>query len=151
MSKREKEVAFVLYAGMTPLDIVGPLQVMSMLHIVAPEWRTTVVGETLESVPTDAGLSMVAERMFEDVPNPSIIVVPGGDTPTVRQMGNRVLREYLLSVSERAEIVASVCTGSLILAAAGLLEGRNATTHWGYHMLLERLIFPGAGSRMEST
>lgn len=139
MSRREKTIAFVLYGGMTPLDIVGPLQVMSMLRIIAPEWRTTVVGETLEPVPTDAGLSMAAERTFAEVSHPTIIVVPGGDAPTVRQMGNPVLQEYLVSVSERAEIVASVCTGSLILAAAGLLEGRKATTHWGYHMLLERL------------
>ena len=54
-------------------------------------------------------------------------------------MGNPVLRDYLLSLSERASVVGSVCTGALILAAAGLLEGRKATTHWAYHALLERL------------
>ncbi|MGH2754095.1 MAG: DJ-1/PfpI family protein [Actinomycetota bacterium] len=134
-----KKIAFVLYPGLTPLDIVGPLQVMNTLQIFVPHWESVVVGERMEAMETDAGVLMTPEATFEEVPDPAIIVVPGGIAPTIRQMGNPVLREYLLAVSERAEVVASVCTGSMILAAAGLLEGRKATTHWGFASLLERL------------
>ena len=134
-----KKIAFVLYPGLTPLDIIGPLQVMSTLSMFSPQWETVVVGERIESMTTDAGISMTPQATFEDLPNPDIILVPGGIAPTFRQMGNPVLRNYLLSVAEKAEVVGSICTGSLILAAAGLLDGRRATTHWGCQRFLERL------------
>src|SRR5918994_4946201 len=118
-----KKIAFVLYPGLTPLDMVGPLQVMSGLQAFVPEWQTVVVGERVEPMTTDAGPSIVPEATFDDVPNPTIVFVPGGIAPTIRQMGNPVLRDYLISVSQGADVVASDCTGSLILAAAGLLEG----------------------------
>ena len=139
MTDEQKRIAFVLYAGLTPLDLIGPLQVLGGLQVVAPEWATVVVGERIEPMESDVGVGMVPQATFEDVPEPAVVIVPGGGGPTIRQMGNPVLREYLLSTAEGAEVVGSVCTGALILAAAGLLEGRRATTHWGYHMLLERL------------
>jgi len=135
----EKTIAFILYPGLTPLDLIGPLQPLSGLRRLVPQWKTVVVGERIEPMGTDAGLSMTPEASFEDVPNPNIFVVPGGGAPTIKQMGNDVLLEYVRRAAEGAEIVASVCTGSLILASAGLLDGRNATTHWAYHTLLERL------------
>src|SRR4029450_878026 len=62
-----------------------------------------------------------------------------GDAPTIKAMGDPAIREYLNNAVDTAPVVGSVCTGALVLAAAGLLEGRQATTHWAYHRLLERL------------
>jgi transcriptional regulator GlxA family with amidase domain len=73
------------------------------------------------------------------VPDPTVVIVPGGDAPTIKAMGNPTIREYLCHAAQSAPVVGSVCTGALVLAAAGLLEGRQATTHWAYHRLLERL------------
>jgi transcriptional regulator GlxA family with amidase domain len=68
-----------------------------------------------------------------------VVIVPGGEEPTIKAMGNRAVRDYLRHAARTVAVVGSVCTGALVLAAAGLLEGRNATTHWAYHRLLERL------------
>lgn len=134
-----KTTAFILYPGLTPLDLVGPLQVLGSLERFAPDRRTVVIGERMEPMETDVGIRISPQATFDDVPDPDVIIVPGGGAPTIRQMGNEVLLDYLRATADRAEVVASVCTGALVLAAAGLLEGRRATTHWGYHVLLERL------------
>jgi transcriptional regulator GlxA family with amidase domain len=73
------------------------------------------------------------------VPEPDIIMVPGGGAPTLRQLANPVLLDYLRNADHTADMVTSVCTGSLLLAGAGLLQGRPATTHWAYQRFLERL------------
>jgi transcriptional regulator GlxA family with amidase domain len=73
------------------------------------------------------------------VPDPEVVIVPGGGAPTIKAMGNQVIRDYLRRAADTVPVVGSVCTGALVLAAAGLLEGRQATTHWAYHRLLERL------------
>jgi transcriptional regulator GlxA family with amidase domain len=132
-------IAFLLYPGLTPLDMIGPLQVLGGLHTVAPEWKTVVVGERLQPVDSDVGVRLSPQATFEDVPAPDVLLVPGGGAPTIRAMGDEGIRGYILGAAEGAHVVGSVCTGALLLAAAGLLEGRRATTHWGYHMLLERL------------
>jgi transcriptional regulator GlxA family with amidase domain len=98
-----------------------------------------VVAENLDAVPTDTPLRIAATTRLDDVPNPDIVVVPGGGAPTLRQLANPVLLDYLRAADRSAEIVASICTGSLLLAGAGLLDGRRATTHWAYHRFLNRL------------
>jgi transcriptional regulator GlxA family with amidase domain len=92
-----------------------------------------------EPVPTDAGVAMVPDRTFEEVPRPAIVLVPGGALPTIRAMSDPLVRDYVRSAAASAELVTSVCTGSLILGAVGLLEGRDATTNWFYSGLLENL------------
>jgi len=140
-----KTIAFVLYPGMTPLDLVGPLQVMSGLEVVEAVFDTSVrhhvvvVAEHLDAVATDTPLRIAATTTLDQAPNPDIVVVPGGGAPTLRQLANPVLLDYLRVADRSAEIVASVCTGSLLLAGAGLLDGRRATTHWAYHRFLNRL------------
>lgn len=134
----EKQIAFVVYDGLTPLDLVGPLQVMSALERFAPEWKIVVVGETLDVVSTDTPLRIAPSATFAEVPSPYAFIVPGGEAPTLRAMYDDAIQGYVLRAAETAEIVGSVCTGALILAAAGLLEGRPATTHWAYAGLLDK-------------
>ncbi len=133
------EIAFVIYPGLAPLDLVGPLQVIRALSLFNPDYRAVVVGETLDPIETDSPLKMVADKTFSQVPNPFVVIVPGGAAAAMRALGNDSLIAYVQRASERAAVVGSVCTGSLILAAAGLLEGRQATTHWGFSKQLERL------------
>jgi transcriptional regulator GlxA family with amidase domain len=141
----DKTVAFVLYPGLTPLDLIGPLQVMSGLETVEemfgvqPRHHVVVVAEGLDAVPTDTPVRVAATSTLDQAPEPDVVVVPGGGAPTLRQLANPVLLDYLRQVDRRAEVVASVCTGALLLAGAGLLEGRCATTHWAYRRFLDRL------------
>jgi transcriptional regulator GlxA family with amidase domain len=134
-----KDIAFVVYPGLTPLDLVGPLEVFTVLGLLNPEYRPVVVGQTLDPVDTDGPLKLVADKTFAEVPNPFAFIVPGGTAPTMRALGDEPLLAYLRAAAEKAEVIGSVCTGSLILAAAGLLEGRKATTHWSFSKQLERL------------
>lgn len=134
-----KEIAFVVYPGLTPLDLVGPLQVVTAMTLFTQEYRPVVVGETLDPVETDGPLKLLPDSTFAEVPNPFVLIVPGGAAPTMRALANDRLLSYIRSVSDGAATVASVCTGALILARAGLLHGRRATTHWSFAKQLERL------------
>ncbi len=91
---------------------------------------------------TDIELDMIAEATFADVPNPDILVVPGGIVGTAKALSNEPSDGDVRSAGETADTIASVCTGSLILASVGLLEGRPATTHWGAEGVLENLGSP---------
>ncbi|HJR18386.1 MAG TPA: DJ-1/PfpI family protein [Actinomycetota bacterium] len=134
----EGQIAFVVYDGLTPLDLVGPLQVMSALERFSPEWKVSVVGSTLDTMSTDTPLRVAPSATFADVAAPAALIVPGGEEATLRAMYDDEIQDYVKNAAESAEIVASVCTGALILASAGLLEGRKATTHWAYAGLLEK-------------
>jgi transcriptional regulator GlxA family with amidase domain len=138
-TQAQQTVAFVLYPGITLLDMVGPLQVFSSLRQFNDQYRPVVVAERIEPLPTDGPLRVTADQTFGDVPDPEVVIVPGGGAPTIKAMGNQVVGDYLRHAADSAPVVGSVCTGALVLAAAGLLEGRTATTHWAYHRLLERL------------
>jgi transcriptional regulator GlxA family with amidase domain len=136
-TRNEKTIAFALYPRLTAFDLVGPLQVISQLADAHQEIRPVVVGERIEPMDTDAGVQLVPDRTFEDVPRPHALVVPGGTRPTFKAMSSPAIRDYVKSAAETAEVVGSVCTGALILASVGLLEGRQATTHWACHRVLE--------------
>lgn len=126
----EKTVAFVLYPGLTPLDLVGPLQVFASLQKIMPAYRPTVVAERIAPLASDIEVDLIASETFAGVPHPDILFVPGGVGGTLRAMSDEAVRDYVRAAAESAEIVASVCTGALILAAVGVLGGRPATTHW---------------------
>jgi transcriptional regulator GlxA family with amidase domain len=134
----QKTIAFVLYPGLTVFDLAGPLQIFAGLSELVPEYRTVVVGERVEPMNTDIRVGMIPTHAFEEVPNPDVLLVPGGDVPTLRAMGNEPIRNYVRSAAETAEVAGSICTGALILASVGLLEGRQATTHWAYYKVLEQ-------------
>ncbi|MFE7043360.1 DJ-1/PfpI family protein [Streptomyces atratus] len=133
-----KTIVFVLYPGLTPLDIVGPLQVFAALADLVPGYRTVVIGERIDPIGSDTPLSLVPSHTFEEIADPHTMIVPGGLVPTLAAMADENLLGNLRETAARSQIVGSVCTGSLLLAAAGLLEGRQATTHWMYRDLLAR-------------
>jgi transcriptional regulator GlxA family with amidase domain len=134
----QKTIAFVLYPGLTVFDLAGPLQIFTGVSELVPEYRAVVVGERVEPMNTDIRVNMIPTHTFEEVPNPDVLLVPGGDVPTLRAMGNEPIRNYVRSAAETAEVAGSICTGALILASVGLLEGRQATTHWAYYKVLEQ-------------
>lgn len=109
----DKIVAFVVYPGLTPLDLIGPLQVMTGLEVaegvygMQPRHHVVVVAEHLDAVPTDTPVRVAATSTLEEFPEPDIVIVPGGGAPTLRQLVNPVLLDYLRRADGGAEVVAS--------------------------------------------
>jgi transcriptional regulator GlxA family with amidase domain len=131
------QIAILLFDNVTALDAVGPYEVLSRL----PGAQTLFVGERPGPVRTDTGmLSLVADAGLTDAPHPDIVVVPGGYGQTAH-MHDGAVHEWLRTADATSTWTTSVCTGSLILAAAGLLTGRRATTHW---LAVDQL--PGLGA-----
>ncbi|MBF6334149.1 DJ-1/PfpI family protein [Nocardia transvalensis] len=132
------QIAIVLYDRFTALDAVGPYEVLSRL----PNAETVFVAEQAGPVRNDnhGSLALVADRTLDEVTRPDIVIVPGGPGQTP-QMDNRRLLDWLRAVDATTTWTTSVCTGSLLLAAAGLLRGRRATSHW---LALDELARLGA-------
>jgi len=125
------EIGFVLFPNLTQLDFTGPLQVLSRL----PGARTHIIAKTLEPVPSDCGLALVPTVPFGDCPQLDVICVPGG-FGVVSALGDDETLDFVRRQADGARYVTSVCTGTFVLGAAGLLRGRRATSHWAYTGLL---------------
>ncbi len=122
------QIAIFLYDHMTALDAIGPYEVLSRLAgseiVFVAERRGPVRCDTRR-------LALVADASIEEVPAPDIVVVPGwSGARQTDLLADGPVREWLRHIDEHTTWTASACTGSLILAAAGLLAGRRATTHW---------------------
>ena len=141
-------IAIVLYDKLTALDAIGPYEVLSRL----PGATLQFVAAEPGPVRTDNGmLTLLAEHSLADAAQPDIVLVPGGPGEVAARAGGAVL-EWLTEVDRTSTWTTSVCTGSLILAAAGLLDGRRATSHWlaldelgrlGAEAVQERVVFDG--------
>lgn len=124
-------IVFVLFDNVTQLDFAGPVQVLSRL----PGGKVFVVSKDGNAVTTDSGFSILPGSSFADCPQADIICVPGGHG--VREaIGDSAIVDFVRKQSQSAQWVTSVCTGAFILGAAGLLQGKRATCHWGYTHLL---------------
>lgn len=123
----DETIAMVLYEGFTPLDLFGPHHMFILMggakvHLVAP---------TREPVTAEAGVKVTPTMTFDECPDKvTVLFVPGGSAGTVEAMQDERTRSFVADRGSKAEWVASVCTGSFILAAAGLLKGYKATSHW---------------------
>ena len=141
-------IAILLYERVTALDAIGPYEVLSRL----PGASLTFVAAEPGPIRTDNGmLTLLAERSIEEAGSPDIVLVPGGPGEVAARAGGQVL-DWLRASHETTTWTTSVCTGSLILAAAGLLEGKRATSHWlalgelgrlGAVPVSERVVFDG--------
>ena len=125
-------IGFVLFPDVTQLDFTGPIQVLHRL----PGAKTYIAAKSMEPVPSDCGFSLMPTTTFDDCPPLDVICVPGG-FGTVTAMQDPVILDFVRKAAREATYVTSVCTGAFILGAAGLLEGKRATTHWAYTDLLE--------------
>jgi putative intracellular protease/amidase len=141
-------IAILIYPRFTALDAVGPYEVLSRI----PGATTKFVAEEVGPTRTDTGvLGLVADASLAEAPAPDIVLVPGGPGQAAL-MQDGPLHEWLRQVHETSTWTTSVCTGSLVLAAAGLLAGRRATSHWaameelgslGAEPVYERVVFDG--------
>jgi cyclohexyl-isocyanide hydratase len=138
-------IAFLLFPDVTQLDLTGPAQVLSRLGNA----KLDLVAKTRDPVPTDAQFPLLPTATFAEVPRTDILCVPGG-FGTVATMEDAETLTWLRQVGDGAQWVTSVCTGSLVLAAAGLLTGYRATSHWasrdqlawfGAEPVAERVVF----------
>src|ERR1700675_4518776 len=119
------DIAIPLFDGITALDAIGPYEVLSRL----PGARVRFVAIEPGPKKTDKNLTLVADEPLSAVPHPEIIMVPGGFGTRALMTPNPLL-DWIRTAHETSQWPTSVCTGSLVLAAAGVLRGLQATTHW---------------------
>ena len=138
------QTAIVLFDRFTALDAVGPYEVLSRV----PGAETVFVAERTGPVRNDTGsLALTADRTLADLPAPDVVVVPGGPGQDA-QMDNETLLDWLRAADATSTWTTSVCSGSLLLGAAGLLGGRRATSHWLALDLLNRYGAEPTGERV---
>jgi transcriptional regulator GlxA family with amidase domain len=126
------QIAILLYDKLTALDAIGPYEVLRSV----PGWEVKFVALERGGVRTDSGaLELRADYSLAEVGEPDVVLVPGGEGSEVA-MEDEATLDWLRAVDAGSKWTTSVCTGSLVLAAAGLLGGKRATSHW---LFLERL------------
>jgi cyclohexyl-isocyanide hydratase len=124
-------IGLLAFPAMTQLDLTGPLQVFASL----PGAEVFVIWKTLDPIKTHGGLTLIPDTTLADCPKLDVICVPGG-AGVIDLMDDQAVLGFLRAQAEQARFVGSICTGALVLGAAGLLRGRRATTHWAWTDLL---------------
>ena len=125
------QIGFVLFPDLTQHDFTGPLQVLHRL----PGATTHIAAKTRDPVPSDCGLSLVPTTTFAACPPLDLLCIPGG-FGVDEAMADAETMDFVKRQGAHARYVTSVCTGAFILGAAGLLQGKRATTHWAYREFL---------------
>ena len=139
------QIAIVIYPGLTALDAIGPYEVLRLL----PGVEVRLVWHETGPITTDSGVLVLgATHTLAETPRPDIVLVPGSGIASATTARDEVLLAWLRDVDATTRWTTSVCTGAVVLAAAGLLQGRPATTHWGSLKLLATLgALPQPGER----
>jgi putative intracellular protease/amidase len=129
------QIAFLVYEGLTALDIIGPYEVLARI----PDADVRFVSKRAGEVSVDTGaFALRTQNAMADVPRPDVFVVPGGTAGTFAAAKDEEILQWVRQAHAHSTYTTSVCTGSLILGAAGLLEGLEATTHWAAKSMLEQ-------------
>ena len=137
-------IAIALFPVVTALDAIGPYEVLQRL----PDATVTFVGREKGIVRTDNGfLGLQVDATYDEVPAPDIVVIPGGFGTRQLLVSDPIL-DWVRSAHENTTFTTSVCTGSAVLAAAGLLDGLEAATHWGFYEGLRALGAVPTGQRV---
>lgn len=127
-------IAMLVYPGFTALDLIGPYQFFCAL----PDHQVLLVSRVKGKVMSDTGMEIVTDCSLKDCPKDlTAIFIPGGTEGTLAAIKNPETMDFVRDRGARAKYVTSVCTGSLVLAAAGFLKGRKATSHWAVRDLLK--------------
>lgn len=130
-----RQIAIALYPGLTALDALGPYEVLKML----PNAEIRFVAHEAGPIPTDRGiLTIGATHSFAETPAPFLVLIPGSEANTATAMADGQLIAWLKQAHSSSTFTTSVCSGALVLAAAGLLVGQPATTHWAAQSMLKR-------------
>jgi transcriptional regulator GlxA family with amidase domain len=141
------DIGLLVYPRHTPLDLIGPWEVLARL----PDARTHLIWTRPGPVQADGGIEIGASISFADAPALDVLVVPGGPGQ-LSLMKHTLLMEFIRECARTSTWVSSVCTGALLLAQAGVLRGRRATTHWlardtlrafGVEVVDDRYVFDG--------
>lgn len=141
------QITFLFYDGMTALDAIGPHEILCRL----PDVTVTRVAKSSGKIMTDSGLILTADYALSDISYADILFIPGAGNATTLRKHPEIL-EWIRSIHLKTKWTTSVCTGSLILGAAGILSGIKATTHWaaldrlnkwGAEPLQERIVESG--------
>ena len=128
------QIGFLLFPGIQQLDLTGPYDVLGSL----PDVKLHLVWKDLAPITSSTGLVFTPTITYADCPNLDVLCVPGGAGVGPLMEDPQTL-DFLKAQAQTVRYMTSVCTGSLVLGAAGLLRGRKATTHWAYHHLLAPL------------
>lgn len=121
-------IGFLIFPGITPLDALGPAQFLARV----PNAKIITMWKSIEHIESDAGFTIVPTHTFETCPQLDVICIPGGFGTEALLQDESVL-SFVQQQADQAQFVTSVCTGALVLGAAGLLKGKKATTHWAWH------------------
>ncbi|HEY9804767.1 MAG TPA: DJ-1/PfpI family protein [Leptolyngbyaceae cyanobacterium] len=144
---RPISIGIVLFSGVTQLDFTGPYEVFTRF----PNINLYLLSNSLEPIRSDRGLTFLPDTTFAQAPNLDVLFVPGGPGINAK-LEDKDFLKFLKTQGEQARYVTSVCTGALLLAAAGLLEGYRATTHWlfldllamfGVEVVKQRIVIDG--------
>lgn len=132
-----KRVLMVIYPDAHILDVVGPLEVLTGSKLFLPEgtdpYEVQVVAEKAGRISTTSGIALEADHSFSDVaadPRPTDTLIVAGGHGTSEALENKALLDFVAGAAVKARRIVSICTGAMILAQIGLLDGRRATTHW---------------------
>ncbi|MGZ9737771.1 isonitrile hydratase [Pseudomonas sp. GNP012] len=128
------QIGFLLFPQVQQLDLTGPYDVLASL----PDVKVHLIWKDLMPITASTGLLLKPTTTFEDCPALDVICVPGGSGVGPLMEDDQTL-DFLRAQAANARYITSVCTGALVLGAAGLLKGKRATTHWAYHELLTPL------------
>ena len=130
-----EQVAMLMYPGMTVLDLIGPQSMFGSMMGA----KIMLVAKTMQPVTSDAGVTITPHATFETCPRDlTVLCVPGGTDGTLAAAADPATLAFLADRGSRAKYITSVCSGSLVLGAAGLLKGYRATSHWSVRQVLAK-------------